>query len=85
MSNKLTGGVVSFAVVLVGLGAVLYAADLAAEGADTSATVVSDLEPILQSSLGATTWVVVLIAAISLIATVAYMLTQATSSRGVGR
>jgi hypothetical protein len=85
MSKTITGGVLSFAVALVGLGAVLYAADVAADGADSSATVVSDLEPILQSGLGATTWVVVLIAAISLIATVAWMLTQAAGSSGVGR
>lgn len=85
MSKSLIGGAMSFAVALIGLLTVIYAAGIASDGADSSANVVQTVEPILQTALSTTPYALIFIAAISLIGGVGWMLKKGGRGRGVRR
>lgn len=82
MSHSLMGGVMSFAVVLVGVVTIAYAGDLAYDGADQEADVLDVFHPLAELTLESIVFVPLIIVAIALIGGVAWMLSQGNSNGG---
>ena len=82
MSNSFTRGVYTVALLIIGLGTVIYAANEAYAASDQDAAVIENLHPVMETVIWTVPFAIAIVTAVSLVGVAGWLLSQTSTNRG---